>query len=127
MYCAPHLRWRPPWRKSALRDAEIIIIPTKNRTILNSLLAVHNFQIISAQGWSQTVTGVTVVIGPRIWGAGRGLGRIPRGAQVATGRVPERKRPRKVKEGAVCVLEKGRKKRKESKAHLKNVEPLWCP
>jgi hypothetical protein len=54
------------------------------------------------------VTGVTVVTGPRIWGAGAGLGRVPRGAHGAPGRVPERKRPRKVKEGAVCVLEKGR-------------------
>jgi hypothetical protein len=75
-------------------------------------LTVHNFQIILAQGWSKTVTGVTVVTGPRILGANRGLGRIPRGAQVATGSVPERKRPRKVKEGAVCVFEEGKKKRK---------------
>jgi hypothetical protein len=91
------------------------------------LVTVHNFQSISAQGWSQTVTGVTVVTRPRIRGDGGGLERVPRGAQGAPGRVPERKRPKKLKEGAVCVLEKGRKKKKESKAHLKNVEPLWCP
>jgi hypothetical protein len=56
------------------------------------------------------VTGVKFVTGPRILGVGGGLGRVPRGAQGAPGRVPERKRSRKVKEGAICVLEKGRKK-----------------
>jgi hypothetical protein len=66
---------------------------------------------------------ITVVRRPE--GPGEGQGRVsrgpkdPRGAQGAPGRVPERKRPRKAKVSAVCVLGKGRKEEKKSKGSFK--------
>jgi hypothetical protein len=74
------------------------------------------------------VIEITVVRKPK--GPG-GQERVPRGpkgpqgAQCTPGRVLERKRPRKTKVSAVCFLGKGRKEKKESKAHLKKVELLW--
>jgi hypothetical protein len=48
------------------------------------------------QGHCQTVTGVTVVTGPRAQGGPEGgPGGVPRGLQGAPGRVPEKKWPRK--------------------------------
>jgi hypothetical protein len=43
------------------------------------------------------------------------------GTQGAPERVPERKRTRKVKEGAVCALEKRKERRKKLKGHSKNI------
>jgi hypothetical protein len=65
------------------------------------------------QGRSQTVTGVTVVTGPRaqegLWGAQEGS---PGGPKKGPGKKAAQKRAVKANKGTVSVLEKGRKEEK---------------